>query len=165
MSYSRDFYKKDFGLSQHRLALPENDPKKKNLKRKKKKSIGDRIMNIFHRTPTDKPTADALHTRPQRTALDIRNGPASGRRMPVAAGPSPLHSRVLRNDSLSLKGSQSSLDSVLQEYGYKKDGTPLLGRKRVQPSKCQHSCIQYNYVYTDDTLIRLTINSEERGEL
>lgn len=137
---------KSFGLAQHRLALPENDPSRvvlPNQKREKKKrrSIGERVSNFLHRGGSTSKGPPSPLVQAKREALihhqyvaeeTARKSPAisNGRRTPGSSGSPALHLRVLGSHSLT--GSQSSLDNILQtDYGYKRDGTPVMNRKKL----------------------------------
>lgn len=118
------------------------EPSKK--KKVKRRSVGERVMDMFHLKKRGegehKATLPALPPSPQQA---LRNNLQS---LPTSSGssprpsprftptPSPLRSRAL-GQSVFTAERQSSLEAVMHEYGYKKDGTPMLGRKKMQPGQ------------------------------
>lgn len=154
-------FKRDFGLGQHRIAFPEaadggslatasGEPASK--KKTKRRSVGERVMDMFHirrrgETSGEKEKAKlASPPSPQQAlAKNLMSLPTNGspglKGSPRACSsvgtpsmsPSPsMHSRILGKQNFS-DAKRDSFEAVMHEYGFKKDGTPMLGRKKLRP--------------------------------
>ena len=162
-------FKKDFGLSHHRLALPENNPRAnipshlssqkndggthpKNKKRsgtfdvqpagKGAVGIRGKVKNFLQKSTPKKKISNTKRPGHQGPVSDEREFPDDDDdddieiipSIPSSSQPSPiLHSRVLHKGKLKNGATKNSLENILDEYGFQKDGTPKLGRKNLKP--------------------------------
>jgi hypothetical protein len=136
---------KDFGLGQHRLALPHNIPhvntsfSSSQDTKKAPKGIGGKIKGLMGKNePTHAKARPKVASNVGASTSNQKDG-----RKPEGQQPSPgLHSRVL--GEMKQSGMKTSMESLLDEYDLKKDGTPKGSRKFLQKNS---------------NLIRLTIVS------
>ena len=201
----RSFNRRDFGLGQRKIAVPGAEgnggvllgsptagnvaePSKK--KKAKRRSVGERVMDMFHLKKRgegeQKATLPVVPPSPQQALRNnLQSLPTSSGSSPRASPrltptPSPLRSRALRQQVFTER--HDSLEAVMHEYGYKKDGTPMLGRKKMQPGNhfsinSSPCCMQSSHslyiavvcqltfycLFTEDKMVRLKIKSSGKG--
>ena len=160
-SSKKDFAnRRDFGLGQFRLALPQNNPRygiatqlKATESKRESKGFGKKFKDLLSRSSPSDGAKQQPVVRPKPSAR-IRNSEDTKKHSSNDDGISDtinesspgLHSRVLQKEHMGIK---SSFESLLDEYGLKKDGTPKLNRQ-VHINKSGKHCV---YIKVDNIAI------------